>query len=133
MQPEQIAKKTESSQQTAFFCWVAQQVKNCPALKWIHAIPNGGERNKIVASRMKGEGVRAGVWDVFFPYPVGTYHGLYIEFKKPGLENHKNGGMSDAQVEFQKHITECGYATKVVYDWLQAANAVVEYLASKPV
>ncbi len=45
------------------------------------AIPNGGKRNIREAARMKKEGVRAGVHDLFLPISRGDYHGLWIEFK----------------------------------------------------
>ena len=45
----------------------------------LFAIPNGGERNIIVAARMKKEGVRAGVPDLFLAAPKGGFHGLLTE------------------------------------------------------
>ena len=44
-------------------------------------IPNGGSRNKAEAKKLKRQGVRAGVPDLFFPVAKRGYHGLFIELK----------------------------------------------------
>ena len=44
----------------------------------IYAIPNGGQRNVIVASKMKAEGVLSGVPDLHIPIAKKGYNGLYI-------------------------------------------------------
>ncbi|UPT53343.1 VRR-NUC domain containing protein [Synechococcus phage Ssp-JY38] len=126
--PDQIVgkSKTEHSIQTAFFAWVAI-VKHAEA-RWLHAIPSGGERNAIVAGRMKAEGVRKGIWDVSLPVAKGGYHGLYIEFKRPEHRNRKNGGLTDEQVEFGAHCHAQGYRMRVCYTWREAAATLCEYL-----
>lgn len=129
MTPEQIARKSEHSQQAAFFCWCAKNAKICYPLNFIHAIPNGGLRDKVQASKLRAEGVKAGVPDVFLPFPAKGKHGLYIEFKKPGTEKLKQGGLSDEQVTFAEFLISSGYEYKVVYNWLKAADCVVEYLS----
>lgn len=132
MTPETLGKpQTEHAQQVAFFAWCAIQSKTDPRFKWVHAIPNGGERNKIVASRMKSEGVRSGVADVFLPIPCGQWHGLYIEFKKPGLENHKNGGLKPEQLVFRDFALSQNFGYFVAYSWLQAKETVLNYLSHK--
>ena len=128
MTPEQIAKTSEHSHQAAFFCWAQQQ--DCKPLEFMHAIPNGGLRNKVQASHLKAEGVRPGVPDVCLPYPCGQYHGLYLEFKKPGHEGRKDGGLSKHQIRYRDFLKSCNYAHKVVYSWLQAAEETVNYLNS---
>jgi len=47
----------------------------------LFAIPNGGLRNKMVAKKLKKEGARSGVWDLFLSLPNATNNGLYIESK----------------------------------------------------
>lgn len=135
MNPEDIAKTSEHSHQAAFFCWASKNFDNCPSLRFMHAIPNGGLRNKREATRLKAEGVRAGVPDVFFPQPMhlGTAKakaGLYLEFKKPSQKGSSGRGLSPEQVEFEEYLKSCGYEHKVVYSWLQAAETTVEYLNS---
>lgn len=76
------------------------------------AVPNGGNRNKIEASRLKAEGVKAGVPDLTVVYE-GMYYGL--EVKKPSTMTPK-GYLSKAQKERIKHIEEVGGGSvKVVY------------------
>lgn len=126
--PEQIAKSgSEHAHQAALFAWAA--ISGFEELKWMHAIPNGGERNPVVAANMKAEGVRSGVYDVFLPYPCVQYAGLYIEMKKPGRQGEKNGGLSDKQVEFRDWAVKHHYATAVCYSWTQAADVLRGYLA----
>jgi hypothetical protein len=97
----------------------------------MHAIPNGGEREIIVAGRLKAEGVKAGVWDVFVPVPVGQYHGCYIEMKRPGRENEPSGGVSPKQIEFGTEMHRQGYALFVCYSWEQARDAIRSYMGDK--
>jgi len=42
------------------------------------AIPNGGLRNIKVAAKLKQEGVKAGVADLFVALSNGKYHGLFM-------------------------------------------------------
>lgn len=129
--PEQIAAKgSEHAEQCALFAWAA--TSGIPQLKWMHAIPNGGERNKIVAANMKAEGQKAGVLDILLPVTTtrqfGHFAGLYIEMKKNGRQGEKNGGLSDAQVEFIHFVHSQGYHTAVCYSWQEAVKAIKGYL-----
>lgn len=127
--PEQLAKSgTEQALQTAFFAALADLRGDHPESKWVHAIPNGGERNIAVASRMKASGARKGVWDVCLPFPRGGHPFGYIEFKVPDVKGHKNGGCSDEQVEFGNAMAAQGAYLRVVYGWEEGLAAVVAYL-----
>jgi len=134
MTPEQLAKSgSESAHQKALFCQAALHYNQYPELKWMHAIPNGGMRSARTGANMKAEGARAGVLDIFLPVsittPIGaTTSGLYIEMKKPGFENRKNGGMSDKQVEFSRHAMFFGYRVRICYTWEQAWEQIIGYL-----
>lgn len=126
MTPEDIAKAgTEHAHQAAIFCWCNEQVQNgnYPMLKWMHAIPIGGQRNKVTASRLKAEGVKRGIWDIFLPCPTAIFHGLYLEMKKPG-----KGRLTDEQKIFREHVEPLGYYFAVCYSWLEAKDAIVKYL-----
>ena len=48
----------------------------------MHHIPNGGARFKATAGRLKAEGVKEAIPDIFLPAARGGYHGLYIEMKR---------------------------------------------------
>lgn len=116
------------------------RVERCDALEWIHAIPNGGSRGDDEKSRMirggqmKAEGSRAGVADIFLPWPVGNWHGLYIEMKKPALKPKKEGGkggLSEDQIEFASYAKRNGYGWIVCYTWREAASAIQQYIEWK--
>jgi hypothetical protein len=51
------------------------------AVRRTHAIPNGGGRTRREAGRLKAEGVRAGVPDIFVAIARAKTHGMYIEMK----------------------------------------------------
>lgn len=111
-------------------------------LKWLHAIKNQGHGDRVRGSRSKAEGVREGVFDVFLPVValrqppwqnqpgngLPRLAGLYLELKTPDRINHKNGGASDAQLEFQAFAREQGYAAEVVHGWEMARDVLLTYL-----
>ena len=123
MTPEQIAKSgTEHAHQAALFAWCALNVDKYPELKWFHAIPNGGLRDKITASKLKAEGVKSGVSDTCLPVKRGNYSGLYIEMKKPG------GKETKEQKEFGEFVKKQGFAYICCNTWIDAANMLLRYL-----
>jgi len=169
MTPEQLAKSgTEHAEQTALFCWAAMAANHgfitadimesytanafrantpVPELKWLHAIPNAGARgNKVAASQLKAEGVKAGVADILLPVRIrrgqeaetawfihrkGFYDfcGLYIEMKR------KDGKPSDVtkeQTDFMVFVESQGYAWQVAFGWRMAADIIKRYMALRP-
>lgn len=135
--PEDLAKTgTEDGAQMAVFCWAADSVGKYPELKWLHAIPNGGQRNVIEAGKLVAAGTRSGVWDIFLPCPVQTewanqYAGLYIEMKQEKRRNQKNGGLTEEQLEFGEYAEKMGYFCCVCYTWEEARDVIVNYLELK--
>ena len=126
----------ESAHGMALIRWADTQARlGHPELRFLHHIPNGGVRSKATAGMMKAEGVRSGVWDYFLPVHGGVlaYNGLYIELKHPRERSAKNGGLSDKQVDFGTMVQAEGYATVVAYDWIEAQQAILAYLAGKEV
>lgn len=123
MTPEQLAKSgSERAHQTALFCWAAIEAQNIPELTLMFAIPNGGERNIIVATQMKAEGVKRGVPDIFLPVPRGSYSGLFIELKKVG------GKVSSEQTHYLVELKRQGFACTVCVGWEQARDAILAYM-----
>lgn len=121
--PEQLAKSgTEHGEQAAVFCWASTRYESHPGIRYMFAIPNGGERDRKVASQMKAEGVKAGVHDICLPVARGGYFGLFIEMKRAD-----RGEMSDKQLEFQKHLVHNGYASVLAHGWRQAVVAIETY------
>lgn len=101
------------------------------AIKWIHAIPNGGTRGgdkrsaMIAGANMKAEGVKTGVSDIDVPYAAHGYHGFKIEMKAPGKLN----GESKEQKEYGAYLKQCGYLYAVFDNWADALKAIKWYLS----
>jgi hypothetical protein len=94
-------------------------------LSLLFAIPNGGKRHISVAKKMKAEGVRAGVPDLFLPVPAGGYHGCFVEMKAPGqgLKDHQKVWKFSLELHGYKHITAHGAE--------EALQALKDYLDGK--
>lgn len=117
---------SEHTEQCALFEWAAWHQGKEPALCLLHAIPNGGKRDKATAARMKREGIKAGIPDVFLPTARMGYHGFYIELKV---------GKNKTSIEQDVWLTALkaeGYAVDVSYGWQEAAHKIVRYLGHEP-
>lgn len=136
--PEQLAASgSEDGHQMALMCWAAMNVGKYPPLKWLHAIPNGGQRHIAEATKLVATGTRSGVLDTFLPWPM-TYgkgkwerHGLYIEMKKPKHRNSRDGGYTKEQLEFIAYASGAGYYCKVCYTWEEARDTLISYLEGR--
>ena len=91
--------------------------------KLLFAIPNGGQRNAVVAAKLKAEGVQAGVPDLFLAVPGGDYHGLWIEMK-----NGKAGRLSALQGSMIAALVKQGYRCEVCHSFGEFENVVKEYI-----
>ena len=60
----------EHQEQVALFNWAKFFENKCKDLGMMYAIPNGGKRHIAVARKLKAEGVKAGVPDIFLAVPV---------------------------------------------------------------
>jgi hypothetical protein len=142
IRPDDYAKSnTEHAHQVALFMWasIAKQVET--RLEWMHAIPNGGLRDKRTAGRLKAEGVRKGVSDVFLPWPERAedgilWYGLYIElkrikssFEETGIARAK-GTLSTDQEKFKLYARSVGYYAVECYGWKQAVDEICLYLGA---
>ena len=90
----------EGKLQTACVDWFR---KTFPE-KVIFAIPNGGVRSRAEAGRMKGQGVLAGVPDLFVAHVAADRGGLFIEMKADRASK-----STDLQVAMQKQLQAAGY------------------------
>lgn len=91
-----------------------------PDLLW-HTIPNGGFRSQKEAIRLKKQGVKKGVADIFILYPTAHSHGLFLELKTKG------GKLSKAQKKFGEDVEAQGYSFTVQYGHAAAFNYIVDY------
>jgi hypothetical protein len=115
---------TEHQEQATLFRWAAFAEARWPELALLHAIPNGGHRNKVVAAKLKAEGVRAGVPDLCLPVARGRWHGLYIELKAKG------GRASPRQLEWFGALRRQGYRVELCVGWTAARQVIEGYLST---
>ena len=86
---------TEGEEQATLFSWARMYENKYPQLKWMFHIPNEGKRSRTTGGRMRSEGMKSGVADIFLPAPSGEYHGLFIELKRL-----RGGKRTEKQEEF---------------------------------
>lgn len=114
---------SEHAEQASLITWCRLHEYKHPELSLLFAIPNGGHRHIVVAHKMKKEGVKSGVPDLFLPVARGDYHGLFIEMKVVG------GRPSQNQAVWIENLTQQGYMTIVCFNWIVAKEAILKYLS----
>lgn len=115
--------KTESEEQIKVIQWCKRNSKQYPELDLIFHIPNGGARHIAVASKLKLEGVKAGVPDLLLPVSRRGYHGLFIEMKRE-----KGGALSPKQKYWFTKLKEQKYAVVRANGSTPAINLIKSYL-----
>lgn len=120
----------EHREQRALFEWARLQSRRTPELDLMYAIPNGGDRNPVVAGKLKAEGVRAGVPDICLPVARNGHHALYIELKRPAdpVRGVRAGQVTDAQHRWSVLLRDAGNHVVVAYGWDAAREAIIDYL-----
>lgn len=112
---------SEHQHQCAVIEWFGLQYPKLNGL--LFAIPNGGLRNKAVAGKLKAEGVRPGVSDLFLMFAAKGVYGMWIEMKDVGGKQ-----PSPEQIAFQKDAAAQGYLAVTCYGFDMARGAIEEYL-----
>lgn len=109
---------TESQEQRQLIQWC----RTDPRYQYLFHIPNEtvGGQGWIVRNRQLG--VKAGVPDLFYPVPMGGYHGLFIEMKT------KTGRLSAEQKKWIGALETFGYKCVVAKGWDEARQALEEYV-----
>ena len=163
MTPDELADSgTEHGEQRALFAWavVAGQFgfgvawdwangmgieaakssrtnyRPVPELRRMFAIPNGGFRDKITAAKLKAEGVKKGVPDIFLPVTIApAYAGLFIELKRQASDVRTAGGAkrragttSGEQDDWSVILRDACYGVVVSFGWRQAAEQIESYI-----
>jgi hypothetical protein len=116
-----MAVPLEHDEQAAVIKWCEQYAR----LRWphlclpngefaIYATPNGGERNVIVATRLKAEGVNSGVPDLHVP---GLR--LWIEIKRI-----KGSVTSDKQKNWHAYLRSIGDTVVIAKGAAEAIEAI---------
>lgn len=73
---------TEDIEQAEVIRWANEHESRYPVLSLLFHVPNGGNRHKATAVKLKAQGVRKGVPDLCLPVPRNDFHGLWIEMKR---------------------------------------------------
>ena len=132
---------TEHQHQVTVVEWCDLMARHkYPMLKWIYAVPNGGDRHKAVAAKLKAEGVKPGVPDLCLPFPkplvVDSYpealgvdvrpgwHGLYIELKSKDTK----GRVSPEQKKWLEYLESVGYKVGVAWNADEAIQILEDYI-----
>ena len=101
------------------------------------AIPNGGARSAVTGARLKAEGVRRGVPDLFLAQPrmlwerpgcdsaVQFYAGLWLEIKTP------KGRTTPEQEAFMDRQSARGYCCRVARSVDEGIKIIETYLGIK--
>jgi hypothetical protein len=129
---------SEHTEQVLLFQWIDLMKGQIPELELAFAVPNGGHRHKAVAAKLRAEGVKAGVPDIFIAcprektivhYQVGAwsedYSGLFIEMKAGKNKT------TPAQDEWITRLSKAGYKVAVCYGFEEAKQTILEYLEVK--
>jgi hypothetical protein len=103
---------TEDWEQTMFIKWFRAQY---PRVR-IFAIPNGGKRNIVTATRLKATGATAGVPDLYVPE-----WNLWVEMKR------RTGGvLSPAQKDWIEHLKSIDHTVIVGKGWQDAMLQILK-------
>jgi len=112
----------EYKSQCAVIRWARYMETKYPQLKLLHASLNGLRCGYKQAIRAKLSGMKAGVPDMFLPFPKSSYHGLFIEMKAP------NGHETPAQTFFLTALNNAGYRAVVCRSSEDAIKIIEDYL-----
>tara|TARA_B110000285_G_scaffold75466_1_gene86901 strand:- start:891 stop:1316 length:426 start_codon:yes stop_codon:yes gene_type:complete len=113
---------SEHTEQVALFNWCKLMEGRHPQMALIFSIPNGGHRHIAVARKLKKEGVKSGIPDIFLSVPKNDKHGMFIEMK------HGKNKPSESQLEWLGALSGEGYETAICYGFDDARDAIIKYL-----
>lgn len=90
----------------------------------LFSIPNEGARTAANGARMKAQGRRAGVADMFLAVAENGFHGLFIEFKVG------KGKQTESQKLFQEKVHKQNYYYFVVNTYEMFKYLMTDYLGN---
>lgn len=129
----------EAEIQKACWSWLAVvKVKGGKLQDFSYMVPNGTEiagnyqgRARYMAS-LKAQGFRVGVSDLVIAYPVGDYHGAYIELKRDRKAYKGPAAVASAirpdQRDWLLLMRSVGYFTGIAYGSDEFQSLVRSYL-----
>lgn len=118
----------EGQTQTKIFNWLAGEEQRGGAFSGLNSVtyhvPNGGQRHAAVAGKLKAQGARAGVVDIFCDIARGGYYGLRIELK---ADKPHNAELSARQLARMEIMEREGYCVLLCVGYDQAVEALMAY------
>jgi len=128
-------KNPEHAEQVALFEWQERMLTRVPEIMNLFAVPNGaklpffkdsnGKRVCVQAQFLKAEGLKPGVPDLFLAYPNDRFHWFFMEMKAG------TNKLTIEQIDWIERLSTAGYFCGVYWSWVDAANAILEYLGKK--
>lgn len=119
----------EHHEQVMLIKWCRTMARQKPDYGKIFAIPNGGLRSRIIAAKMTGEGVVAGVPDLLLPVARLRKHGLFIKMKAPATPNSAKGRPTKEQEARVDQLNADGYCAVFCYGFDEARKTMEWYLS----
>ena len=121
---------SEHDEQVALFAMAELHQERIPELKWMYAIPNGGHRHKVVAGKLKAEGVKSGVCDVCLPVARRVVSKMTVEFTGALYIEMKVGRNkpTEKQQEWIDGLRSMGNRAEVCYSCDEAWAVIMDYL-----
>lgn len=116
-------KLTEGEEQKILIEWAEYQKCKYPGLELLFHIPNEGKRSYATGGKMKSEGMKKGVPDLFLPVAKNGYHGMFIEMKRE-----KGGRTSAEQLNWIKQLNMQGYYAVVCRGFEEAKAEITAYM-----
>ena len=110
---------TESQEQKQLIQWC----RTDPRLQYLFHIPNESVGGQGWLVRNRQMGVKSGVPDLFYPVPLGGYHGLFIEMKA------EKGRVSRNQQLWINALRSMGYRVEVCNGFEAAKKVLEDYLS----
>lgn len=130
-------RQIEAAEQEALFQWRDLHINRYPNIDLMFAIPNGAylqgdsRRRAMQWAKLKRQGAKKGVFDVFLPvpmpHPLGVFHGLWIEMKAPAPYRSE---VSEDQEEWGRRMRNLGYLAYVCYGAADAIEVIKAYYAA---
>ena len=116
--PDRASVTSEHDEQVRLFKLSTQYSE----LDTMFAIPNGGHRSKATAGRLKAEGVKSGVPDIFLPVRSRGYGGMFIEMKVGRNKPTEN------QRDYMFNLSAAGYYCTTCYGADDALAEILWYI-----
>jgi hypothetical protein len=104
---------------------------NRTVLDYLFAIPNGGNRSITEALRLKREGVKSGVSDLFFAFPIFRCNDEFPFISKGGLwieVKSNTGKISPSQKAWALQMECVGYKSVFVRSVEEGVQEIKDYL-----